>query len=150
MKNKRKFLLLVIVGLMAAGFYGVHEFSRANPDMTDIKESYQADANGLLSEFNTNEITATKKYLGKVVAVTGTIKEIEKDEKGFYTVVLGISGNMNSVRCLVDQTKSNIVGDLQKNKPVTIKGNFTGYNADATGLLGSDVQMNRCVIKIKN
>jgi hypothetical protein len=37
-------------------------------------------------------------------------------------------------------------GSLQQGAVITIKGAITGFSKDETGLLGSDVQLNRCVI----
>ena len=118
--------------------------------MTELQPAYKLDAPVLIQEFNSNDIAATQKYLGKIIVAKGTIKEIEKDGKGFYTLVLGMKGDLSSVRCAIDKHHNNSVASLQVGSPAEIKGSITGFNKDETGLLGSDVQLNRCVLNNEN
>ena len=150
MKKNKIILLLAGVGFVASAFYGGHEYFKPNPDMTQLKPSFQVDAPALIQEFNENDSAATSKYLGKIVVAKGTIKEIEKDGKGFYTIVLGSKGDMSSVRCAIDNHYNNSLTSLQIGSFAEVKGSITGFNKDETGMLGSDVQLNRCVVNNMN
>ena len=74
------------------------------------------------------------------------IKKVEEGS-GTGTIVLGDTTDMSAVRCILDSsTAHSITGSLQKGKVITVKGAITGFNKDETGMLGSDVQLNRCVV----
>jgi len=146
MKRKITVLLIVAVALIALSFYGGHEYFRANADIADLDESFHSNAVGLLNEFMSNDLQATKKYLGKIIVVKGKLHDLEKDEKGDYTLVLGEDGIMSSVRCTMDTKHNQEASSLKKGTFLSVKGELTGFNADGTGLLGSDVQLNRCYV----
>ena len=86
--------------------------------------------------------------LDKIIAVNGYVKEIEKNDQGYYTVVLGDTARVSSVRCSMDAKHINEITGLKKGIAVTLKGACTGFNADE--LLGSDVILNRCVVEENN
>lgn len=150
MKRKkiiRYALLSLLVIAAAAAIYIYKEFNRKHKDTAKIKADYSLTAAGLLAEFAANEKQAGEKYMDKVLSVEGTIKEILKDEKGFYTVSLGDTASLSSVRCSIDSTHTGEVTHLQKGTNISVKGICTGYNADE--LLGSDVVLIRSVVDNK-
>jgi hypothetical protein len=73
------------------------------------------------------------------------IKSIEAGQ-GAGTIVLGDTTDMSGVRCVLDSSANSMTASLQQGAVITVKGAITGFNKDETGLLGSDVQLNRCVI----
>ncbi len=146
MKRRMYVWAMIAFALVALGFYGVHEYFRPNRDMSVLKEKYRVSAINLVREFEKADPVAEKKYIGQIIVVQGLIKDVEKDEKGYCTVVLGDEGVMSSVRCSVDTMQTKEAAAVQKGNAISVKGMLTGYNADATGLLGSDVQMSRCII----
>lgn len=146
---KKKYILWGLLAvILIAGAYGYKEFNRTRTDSKEQQAKFNVSAIGILQEFEKDEAAATKKYQGKelIIAVTGAVKEVKLDEKGFYTVTLGEEGNMSSVLCAMDTLYAKEAAGLKPAQAVTIKGQFTGYNKDETGMLGSDVQMNLCVI----
>lgn len=78
--------------------------------------------------------------------MTGNVKAIEKDEKGYYTIVLGDSQSLSSVRCSMDTTHNQDAAHLTNGSSATVRGSCNGFNKDESGLLGSDVILNYCVI----
>jgi len=150
--NRRKiifyvfFSLLVIIG--AAGIYIYREYNRSHRDTAELKPNYTISATELLKEFEIDEKSSNNKYWDKVLKVDGIIKELIKDEKDFYSVSLGDTASLSSVRCSIDSLHSNEAASLQKGNSVVIKGICTGFNADE--LLGSDVILVRSVINKKN
>lgn len=145
---KRKIIwwgLLVLI--LVAAVYGYREYMRKRPDSKSLEAKFNVTATSILAEFEGNEPAATKKYNGReiIIAVTGWVKEIKKDEKGFYTLMLGDSSSLSSVQCAMDTLYAAELSDCKQGETITIKGSFTGYNSDETGLLGSDVKLNMCV-----
>jgi hypothetical protein len=150
MKKKKTILLILGVLIAAAavtGLYIYKEYNRMHKDTADLKPDYSVSASGLIQEFETNEPESNKKYWDKVLETGGTIKDILKDERGFYSVVLGDTSSMSSVRCSMDSAHNKEAASLQKGNAAVMKGICTGFNADE--LLGSDVILVRSVVVSK-
>ena len=145
--RKRTILILVIVGIfLAVSFYGWKEYHREAESLHSLPAVATVNAAALISEFENGDAANEKKYLGKVIAVKGNIKALEKDGEGNYTIVLGSNDVMSAVRCSMDSTTYKEVDKLIKGTVVNIKGIFTGFQKDETGLLGSDIKLNRSVL----
>ena len=140
---KRTILLIVLALVVVLGFYGYREYFRKNKDLQDVAPEATITAPELIKAFETDSAGANKSYLGRIIAVSGTVKTVEKEE-GAATVVLGEAGTMSSVRCSMDTAHVAEVATVKEGQPVTVKGALTGFNQDE--LLGSDVVLNRCVL----
>jgi hypothetical protein len=138
------FTLIVLVVGSAIGVYAYKEYNRKAIDISLSVPDFKDSALNLLTEFESNDSLSQKKYVGKLLLVDGAIKEISQDDKGFYTIALGDSTSMTSVRCSMDSLFQNNQATLVKGQPVSIKGVCSGYNADE--LLGSDLILVRCAI----
>ena len=149
-RKKRKDLVwpLIVMIVLCIGFgiwKGLHEYNRTNADLQNVDPDNKIAATELIREYEANDSTADQKYLGKVIETTGNVKKIEKDEKGYYTVVLGDTANLSSVRCAMDTAHNEDAAHLIAASSVIIRGACTGFNKDEMGL-GSDVILNRCVV----
>lgn len=146
---KRIILLLVIVLLIAiGGWYAYRVLNRDVQPLTEVAADAELAAPELIAAFEQDSATANRQYLGKVLAVTGTVKAVEKDGRS-ATVILGQESSLSSVRCSMDSIHVAKALALQDGVTVSIKGNCTGYNPDEMGL-GADVVLNRCVLINKN
>ncbi|MBO9199220.1 MULTISPECIES: OB-fold protein [Niastella] len=142
--NKKRIIIggiLLVIVLVAV--YGWYQYTRTVQGLTNVRADFSVNATELINEFVSSEDAANKKYLNKILAVKGMVKNVEAAQ---YTIVLGDTSDMSSVRCVLDSSANTTAGALQKGALITIKGAITGFNKDETGLLGSDVQLNRCVI----
>jgi hypothetical protein len=136
--------LIVVLAAMAIHFY--REYHRANKNLAAVQPDYTVQATTLVNEFLSNDAVALDKYCNKILVVQGIIKSVERVEDD-CTIVLGdTTGQPASVRCLLDSTQVKQAIVLRRGDPITIKGAITGFNKDDTGLLGSDVELNRCVL----
>ncbi|OQP47008.1 hypothetical protein A4H97_05685 [Niastella yeongjuensis] len=142
--NKKRTIIggIVVVIALAAG-YGWYQYNRTVQGLANVSADFTVNATDLIKEFVSSEDATNKKYLNKILSVKGIVKNVEAAQN---TVVLGDTSDMSGVRCVLDSTANTTVGSLQKGALITIKGAITGFNKDETGLLGSDVQLNRCVI----
>ena len=136
----------MVLAAIVAGVYTCREFNRKNANVTNLKSAYEVQAAELIKEFNTNDSSASKKYLGKLVTVKGQVKRVDHDADGYYTVILGDSAGQSSILCTMDTTYKMDASNLKPISSVSVKGYFIGFEKDETGLLGSDVKLNRCVI----
>jgi hypothetical protein len=146
MSGKNILLIVIVLCAITAGVFTCKEFNRKPPNLAKAKAAYIVEAGDLIDEFTLNDSGANKKYLGKVVTVTGQIKKVDKDEDGYLTVILGDSAKPSSVFCAMDTVYGKDAANLQPISSVRVKGYFIGFEKDETGLLGSDVKLNRCVI----
>jgi tRNA_anti-like len=147
--KKRKFIRLVIILIIldiAFGVWqGLSEYKRTNKDISTVKADVKIVATDLIHQFEISDSTANEKYRGKVVEVTGIVKDVQKDDSGYYTVVLGDTATMSAVRCAMDTIHQLDAASVAPNSSAIVRGNCTGFRKDEMGL-GSDVILNRCVI----
>ncbi len=151
LKNKRtKYILLTILIVAAvSGIYGYKEYNRTQKDIASIKPAYTLSSKSVIDEFSKNDSLATAKYLGKPIAINGNIKSIEKDENGFFTLVLGDSTSSTSIRCSMDSVHNTEANTVKEGNAIKVQGICTGFNNDEMGL-GADIIFNHsCIIKEK-
>jgi hypothetical protein len=146
--KKRNIFIAVGLIITGAAVYGFIEYNRTAEDLLYVKAKQIVTVSKILSSFATDASGTNKEFLGQVIAIKGVLVDIEEDKNNFI-VVLGDGASLSSVRCSMDSTHTETLTGLFKGELITIKGIVAGYNADDTGLLGSDVQMNRCVIDSK-
>ncbi len=144
MTTKKTILIVVLVGAVIAGILAYKAYNQKVPGLDKQKADVTLTADQLIKKFETDEATANKELLDKVIAVNGTVRSVEQSAAG-VTVILGDEGSMSSVRCSMDSTYSIQASQIQQGKSVVIKGACTGFNTDE--LLGSDVILNRSVIE---
>jgi hypothetical protein len=147
MKKKKliyKILVIAVFLIMGVALYAYKEYNRKNVDMADSKAAFTLTDIQLINEFTQDQNASNKKYLGKILELSGNIKKIDTDANGYHTLILGNTVNMNSVRCSVDSAFNKEARNLTEGSSVVIKGICTGYNADDLGL-GSDVILNHSI-----
>jgi hypothetical protein len=150
MKRKQiiKFIVLPLLLIIAVvAWYIYKEYNRTHKDTANLKPDYSLQAGILIKEFVNNEQASNKKYWDKVIEVNGIVKEINHDERENYTIGLGDTASMSSVRCNIDSIHSREAAAVLKGYDVTVKGICAGFNTDE--LLGSDVILVRCVVNSK-
>ena len=150
MRRRTLNIILILAALLLSFGYGWYEYHRESRSLSRMDAAYTSDAGQLIKEFEAGDAAAEKKYLGKVVEVKGKIREVEKDNDGHYTLVIGNAETMSAIRCSMDSTINNQLASIKEGQEVTVRGSFTGYQKDDTGLLGSDLKLNRSVLVIND
>jgi tRNA_anti-like len=145
MSGKKKIFIAVLLIVAAIVIYVYKEYNRTNINISEEESAFNVEAVDLIKAFADNDSAAAHRYVGKVISVTGLVKNLDKDERGYYTVSLGDTASLSSVRCSVDSMYTTRASAAKPGTTIKIKGNCTGYNADE--LLGLDVIVNRCVIE---
>jgi predicted phosphodiesterase len=141
---KRTILFFILLIIIAAGIYAYKEYHRGNKDLTGVTAITRINASDLIKAFETDEANANNKYLGKIIAVKGNVKSIEK-EANSATIVFGDVLSLSSVRCSMDTTHLEKITSIKVGQNLTVKGNCTGFNKNDIIELGSDVILNRSV-----
>ena len=141
-----KYSLGVVVLIIAvSAFFAYKEYNRKQKDVAELSAAFTLSSDEIIKAFLTDEKAANLKYLDKVISIKGILKSNNKEEEGTYTVVLGDSTSMSSVRCTMDSIHNGEAALLKTGESISVKGVCTGFNADE--MLGSDVILNRCSIK---
>jgi hypothetical protein len=150
--KRKKAVRILLLGLLlisiAVGLYIYKEYNRKLPAMATERPTYTLSVLQFISDFETNETNANKKYLDKTIQVQGMVKAIELAETGTLVVVMGDTVSNAAVRCNIDSIYTDSAKQLTQGNFATIKGVCTGYNKDE--LLGSDVIMARCIASKEN
>ena len=142
MKYKIILLASALIVIAAGAYFYVN---RKTQSLTDSNADFKISAVKFLEEYSSAQVLSDKKYLGKVIQVEGNLKEIERDDKGSLTFVLGDLSSMSSVRCSIDTTVVIDESAYPVGTAVSLKGECTGFNADDLGL-GADIVLNGAVI----
>ena len=125
MKNIKS--LLSIFLFIIIGFGSLDEFENLDqsPKVTsDSNPSVTISASKLYKEYNENEIAADEKYKGKIIEVTGVIRDIGNDimDNAYITLV----GNeyFGDIQCYFNE--KSVVAKLSKGKKITVIGSCSG------------------------
>ncbi|MDO6432875.1 hypothetical protein Q4E93_19865 [Flavitalea sp. BT771] len=145
MSIKKLLLITLAAGISLAVIYGYKEYHRTNKDLSGAAPDYQVRDKELIHAFLADEPAAARKYTGKLVAVEGIIRERSADGTGHYTVALGGNTGAAAIRCSIDSTHGEDIALMDTGRSIILKGLLIGFSRDETGILGSEVQLVRCV-----
>ena len=123
----KKFLIIVLILAAGAASYGFYLYKKPRAGASEMKTAFVVDAKSIFSEFSTNENEANKKYLGKAIEVSGSVKTIDLDEHGAMNVSIE-TGELGAVSCQFEKKEKMptvIPGDM-----VRVKGVCTGFLLD--------------------
>ena len=95
------------------------KISVATPD-------YVLSANKLFKEYDKNSVAADAKYEDKIVVVSGTIQSIGKDIMDTAYLVIGGTGFLDGVQCMLPTGQEGLVARVSKGQYVTLKGKVSG------------------------
>lgn len=133
---KKIVLFLVVAGVIGGGI-GYYLFNKKVPSMATEKSDLAVEASQLYAEFNNDETAATAKYVGKIVTVTGKVRESSQLDDGTPKVLLE-TGSDFGVSCEFDPNTKHAKTTFQPGETLTLKGECAGLNLD--------VQVARCVV----
>ena len=98
----KKFLFSFgLIGLLGVGF-GIYMYNKPHKDIKKSTADIKIEANQLLTDFEENEAEANTTYLDKLIEVTGTVREVSKDEEGNVSVILESENPLAGVICQLD------------------------------------------------
>jgi len=125
MKSLSKYSFCVLFATLSILLVGCFE-SQHNADQTSQEAPIcQIDAKVLYDEYESNQVAADQKYKGKVIVVTGSIKDIGKDLMDQPYIKIGRSAVLG-VDCTFVKKDSSPIANLQKGQTVSVKGRVEG------------------------
>jgi hypothetical protein len=126
MISKRAATRFAFVALLAlvvsSGIYVVNR-PRSLVMVSSKTPSYTLTADELFSEYKADEVAADNKYKGKVVLVSGPIRQNGKFMRTAY-IVIGGHGFLDGVQCMFGESAG--VASLSIGSQVTVKGEVGG------------------------
>lgn len=125
--NYKVTILCIIV--IFVGIFGWYEYHRTVKSTQNLTPLFSIDASSLITEFETSEDSASAKYNGHIVQVTGIVKAIElSDSTG--RIMLNSEKNTAGIICELEKSQLKKASKIVKGQWVTIKGICTGFLLD--------------------
>ena len=123
--------------LLCLASWAIYNLTRSHHNVSGDQAVASLSATGLYSEFAKNETEANKKWVGKVIEITGVISSI--NPSGNYMAINLRGSDDAGINCSV--LKKDLPADvnLRKGDSISIKGKCTGFLMD--------VNMVDCIVK---
>ena len=135
---KKILLIIAALALMGAGV-GLYMYNKPHDKMESAKADKEIDAKSLYDLYEDDEAAADQAFLGKILEVTGIVREIHRGGEKDNFIILETDGLMGAVKCQLDHLTDHVKLDqIKESQKVTLKGHCTGYLMD--------VILDRCVI----
>lgn len=131
MNKKRNIVLLVLSTLLIAFCIYINSKLTAENyiDIENISTELNVTSNKLVATFMDNEERADKMFSGKIIEITGRVKEVTFLNNR-NTVILYGQNSTSGIICDFDTNQLEEIKDLSKNQKVTIKGVCKGFLKD--------------------
>lgn len=145
--KKRKILIgtvIVLLAVLIASAYIYKEYNRKHADTATLNPDYVLSATALLNQFAHDSALSSRKYMDRLLQVSGVVKQVDSIDDRNLVMVLGDSTVRSAVRCNLDSVHQSVAMRIQAGQTITVKGVCSGYNQDE--LLGSDVILIRCAL----
>ncbi len=127
--------VVILIGLCTGIYVWKFVWNKPHPTVENAENIIKVHARELAKEYNANEKASDAKYLNKVIEVSGTIIEMEKNQDGGLMVILQTDDPAAGIQCAMREKGLKVsLGHI------TIKGFCSG-----NGITG--VSLTDCVIK---
>jgi hypothetical protein len=131
----KKILLLVVILAVAGGGIGYYLWNKPVASVAKQKSVESLTAQELLNAFQSDATAANTAYLGKIITVSGEIKELIPGEEKRMQIVLITDAAMSTVSCLLEEDRDSFLKrGLKRGDQVMLKGKCTGAMDDMLGL----------------
>ena len=126
MKKLRTVALFILaVGISIAAYLWFFVWNKPQVNVAKA-ESIKIDAPVLFKEYSTNEQTANKNYLEKIMEVRGEVTSVTKNAEGLTVVLLKTEDPMFGINCTMEQKDIRV----KEGETIVLKGICTGYLTD--------------------
>jgi len=129
MQKKKTLFAGILLCLIAGAAWGYYLYQKPRASLTDIKAAYTISASELYNAFEQNEQQANQKYLGKVLAVTGTVDGVQTTDST-ASIQLASGNDMGGINCSLAKSANQKNRMPVKGQTIQLKGRCTGYLMD--------------------
>ena len=127
MKKAIGLVLIFIVLFAAAGYYYVFVYAKNHHRDVQAEKSIVVVADSLSTAFGEDEAKANAAYLNKAIQVTGAIINIDKNQAGQTTILVGNKAAFSNVSITLAMPLPSKYG---VGSTITVKGVCTGALSD--------------------
>jgi len=146
---KRIVIVMVVLLLIVGGWYAYTVYQEKTPDVVGKEPEVVTTSKELLEAFDKDTADARKKYIDKIVEVSGTVKRI--DTTG--SVVLGEEGTASEVTIGLDRRHIEDYKKIKQGAMAKFQGVCSGYDKgnsdDLLASLGTTVELRSAGVKAK-
>lgn len=133
----KKVIFVILILIAGGGITAWYLYTKPVADMNEMKAEHSLSSAELFNSFNDDEERANKKYLGKIVEVTGKVRELKSDDEG-QTLILETEDMLFGVNCGLSKGQKALFDKITNGQKVTVRGECTG--------ISMDVVLVRCVL----
>ena len=135
--NKSKIIISILIFGGVCLFFIYRSYNTPHINIVASATDITLTADQIIDDFSSNETKANKRYLDKIIEVSGIISEINLvKNKGIIT--LKTTQDFGSVLCHLPEDASQYIQSLSVGHKITLKGVCTGYLMDVI-LIKSEV-----------
>lgn len=128
MKTKKIIIAILILGI-AGAFVAYKMYNKPHVNVVEVSADIKISADQILNDFTLDETTANKKYLDKIIKVTGVVSSIKfEKEKGIIS--LQTTDDFGSVLAYLSDEATKEISLLKEGQSINLKGICTGYLMD--------------------
>ncbi|MEO6960693.1 MAG: hypothetical protein ABIY90_01935 [Puia sp.] len=134
---KKKYFLVVGISLLLLTGWAFYLYHKPHRNTAGQDTDFQIPAAELYAAFQRDEASANRKFMGRVIEVSGTVSDIETGT-GSTNVLISASGQ-GGISCSFSTGGMPSPGSIKKGSSLIIKGRCTGFLMD--------VNLVDCVLK---
>jgi hypothetical protein len=130
MKKKSLFfsgIVLCVVVVAATAFY---LYQKPRTSLADVTPDYVLSAKELYAAFQQDEKKASRKFVEKVIEITGTVDNVQVTDSTISLLLVG--GDMGGINCSVRKNLQGGETTPLKGATVKVKGKCVGFLMDVT------------------
>jgi hypothetical protein len=132
---KRLLALLVIVISLIVAIFVYTQYNKKHENLKNSEADFMVSAIELFNAYTTDEMAANKKYLNKVVEISGVVSKVESSDNAVQ-IFLETGDPLFGINC--DLAGDQVSDGIEVGSEITLRGICTGYLMD--------VALSRCVI----
>lgn len=124
---KKKILIIIIFGALIGAYFAYSMYNKPHRNIAKETVTYTLTANQIFDDFENDEEFANRKYLDKVIAVSGDIIDVTKDQTNHSVITLEAENAMaGGVLCTMKGENVNI----ENRTTISLKCKCTGFLMD--------------------
>lgn len=133
---------LAIVFIIAVGgiLVGLHYYFLKHSDLAKTKPDFVLTASSLQKEFADDEKGSSKKYINKVIEVSGTVGSVTRADSSNLNISLKTGSDISSVICTFPVNEETL--KFKGGNEITLRGECSGFLMD--------VLLNNCALIVKS
>ena len=123
--RKRIFFTVLVLALVGGGIY-YYVINKSHRDIKNTTEDFLISSTDLYKEYSTDETASNAKYLDKIIAVEGTVAELQLENPEEPTVAVSTGVEGMTVSCGFVKDSKAKVETLKPGQKIKIKGKCDG------------------------